>query len=308
MLASDSGSGQTRRGRGVTRLPDVTFGRVDGQRRHVDIDSRSEVDKNLLWQDIQGKRLVAQERQRLNDAPHLLSRGGYAKLKKKIRKCRADALGLESPDLAPAPARAIGLRDYFGPTQKNTQSMSQEELRQMDLQWEERLNQSMRSMEQRFMEQLQEQKEIQRALKEKLHSMTQGTMGPVETPTPPCVNTKGSCSAVEHTQYSGQYELLVDGDPPRIVVVERVLEVPVPTPEIHFEGKAIGSFIARPRALIMSHIATPQVHGHNRCRLRKLKTDLRTMLQGASRVDSLSSAKMELGSLIFLVEHYFGLV
>ncbi|KOM55429.1 hypothetical protein LR48_Vigan10g132100 [Vigna angularis] len=53
----------------------------------------------------EGKRLAAQERQRLNDAPHLLSRGGYAKLEKKIRKSRADALGLESPDLAPAPAR-----------------------------------------------------------------------------------------------------------------------------------------------------------------------------------------------------------
>ncbi|KOM47836.1 hypothetical protein LR48_Vigan07g154000 [Vigna angularis] len=53
----------------------------------------------------QGKRLAAQERQRLNDAPHLLSRGGYAKLEKKLRKSRADALGLESPDLAPTPAR-----------------------------------------------------------------------------------------------------------------------------------------------------------------------------------------------------------
>ncbi|KOM50186.1 hypothetical protein LR48_Vigan08g101300 [Vigna angularis] len=63
--------------------------------------------------------------------------------------------------------------------------MSQETLRQMDLQWEERLNQSMRSMEQRFMEQLQEQKEIQRGLEEKLHSMTQGNMGAAETPTPP---------------------------------------------------------------------------------------------------------------------------
>ncbi|KAG2371966.1 uncharacterized protein HKW66_Vig0240870 [Vigna angularis] len=270
MSASDSGSEQTRRGRGITRLANVTSGRVDGQRKHVDIDPGSgqasrpnanrfrsylgklaksqvsilhatwddvpEVDKNLLWQDIQGKRLAAQERQRLNDARHLLSRGGYAKLEKKIRKSRADALGLESPDLAPAPARyelwkaartksdgnmtsssaalisqridelveqqtqgtfagqgrddiltttigkpehpgrvrgvpgAIGLRDYFGHTQKTTQSMSQETLRQMDL------------------------------------------------------HTRGSCSAVEPTQYSGQYELLVDGDPPRIVAVGRVLE------------------------------------------------------------------------------------
>ncbi|KOM34764.1 hypothetical protein LR48_Vigan02g091400 [Vigna angularis] len=52
-----------------------------------------------------GKRLAAQERQRLNDAPHLLSRGSYAKFEKKLRKSRADALGLESLDLAPAPAR-----------------------------------------------------------------------------------------------------------------------------------------------------------------------------------------------------------
>ncbi|KOM38673.1 hypothetical protein LR48_Vigan03g205500 [Vigna angularis] len=155
----------------------------------------------------------------------------------------------------------------------------------MDLQWEERLNQSMRSMEQRFMEQLQEKKEIQRALEEKLHSMMEGTMGPAESPTPPRVSTRGSCSAVEPTQYSDQYELLVDGDPPCIVVVGRVLEggqtihgvpilphhvcvtidkvqdpqaqVPVPTPEIHFVGEAIGSFIVWPRTLIMSHIATP---------------------------------------------------
>ncbi|KOM43417.1 hypothetical protein LR48_Vigan05g102100 [Vigna angularis] len=77
--------------------------------------------------------------------------------------------------------RAISLRDYFGPTQKTPQSMSQETLRQMDLQWEERLNQSMRSMEQRFMEQLQEQKQIQKALEEKLHSMTQGNMGADDT-------------------------------------------------------------------------------------------------------------------------------
>ncbi|KOM55894.1 hypothetical protein LR48_Vigan10g178600 [Vigna angularis] len=48
-------------------------------------------------------RVSAQERQRLNDAPHLLSRGGYAKLERKLRKSRADALGLESSDLAPAP-------------------------------------------------------------------------------------------------------------------------------------------------------------------------------------------------------------
>ncbi|KAG2397085.1 Protein LIGHT-DEPENDENT SHORT HYPOCOTYLS 10-like Protein [Vigna angularis] len=139
MSASDSGSEKTRRGRGITRVADVTFGRVDGQRRHVDIDPRSghpsrpNTDRFRSYLDKQhenpcqqytfteedwmqfrasreseewkGKRLAAQERERLNDAPHLLSRGGYAKLEKKLRKSRADALGLESPDLAPAPAR-----------------------------------------------------------------------------------------------------------------------------------------------------------------------------------------------------------
>ncbi|KOM55227.1 hypothetical protein LR48_Vigan10g111900 [Vigna angularis] len=163
---------------------------------------------------------------------HVLSRGGYAILE----KSRAEALGLESPDLALAPARmswlSSSLKEHLlakvGTTFKqrplespSTQDMYLEEaLRKMDLQWEERLNQSMRSMEQ-----LQEQKEIQRALEEKLHSMTQGTMGlPIEAPTTPQVSTRGSCSTIDPTEYSGQYKLLIDRDPPCIVVVGRVLE------------------------------------------------------------------------------------
>ncbi|KOM24915.1 hypothetical protein LR48_Vigan17s001100 [Vigna angularis] len=66
---------------------------------------------------LRNRRLAAQERQRLNDAPQLLSRGGYAILEKKIRKSRADALGLESLDLAPALARmswlSSRLREHF---------------------------------------------------------------------------------------------------------------------------------------------------------------------------------------------------
>ncbi|KOM43041.1 hypothetical protein LR48_Vigan05g064500 [Vigna angularis] len=54
--------------------------------------------------------------------------------------------------------------------------------------------------------------------------MTQGNMGTAETPTTPRFRTRGSCSIVEPTQYSSQYELLVNGDPPRIVAVGRVLE------------------------------------------------------------------------------------
>ncbi|KOM34732.1 hypothetical protein LR48_Vigan02g088200 [Vigna angularis] len=51
------------------------------------------------------KRIVAQQRQKLNDTPHVLSRGGYALLKKKMRKRCAEELGLESPNLAPPLAR-----------------------------------------------------------------------------------------------------------------------------------------------------------------------------------------------------------
>ncbi|KOM43820.1 hypothetical protein LR48_Vigan05g142500 [Vigna angularis] len=51
------------------------------------------------------KRIAAQQRQKINDTPHVLSRGGYALLEKKMRKRRAERLGLESPDLAPPPAR-----------------------------------------------------------------------------------------------------------------------------------------------------------------------------------------------------------
>ncbi|KOM52052.1 hypothetical protein LR48_Vigan09g071100 [Vigna angularis] len=117
--------------------------------------------------------------------------------------------------------------------------------------------------------------------------MTQGTMGfPTKAPTTPRVSTRGSCSVVDPTEYSDQYELLVDGDPPRVVGVRRVREerqtihgapllpnhvrvtigevrdpqaqVFVPTSEIHFVRETIGIFIAWPKALIMSHIATPQ--------------------------------------------------
>ncbi|KOM47390.1 hypothetical protein LR48_Vigan07g109400 [Vigna angularis] len=115
-------------GRFVTHMPDVTSRRVGDQKLTVEFDPRLGVPTRAhatsfrrylgvvakahvsivakCWDDVpEGKRLAAQERQRLNDAPHLLSRGGYAKLEKKLKKSRADALGLESLDLAPAPAR-----------------------------------------------------------------------------------------------------------------------------------------------------------------------------------------------------------
>ncbi|XP_052736348.1 uncharacterized protein LOC108337652 [Vigna angularis] len=184
--------------------------------------------------DWQEKRIAAQQRQKLNDAPHVLSRGGYALLEKKMRKSQAETLGLESPDLAPPPARyemwkaartksngqmtsqsaqqisqridklveqqtqgshasqgrndiltmaigkldhpgcvravggTVGIKDYFVPKQRSTESLSQEALRKLELQMEEKLNERMTVMEQRFME----QQEIQKVLEEKLQSMT----------------------------------------------------------------------------------------------------------------------------------------
>ncbi|KOM54855.1 hypothetical protein LR48_Vigan10g074700 [Vigna angularis] len=137
---TSSGSGPTRGGgRFVTRMPDVTSRWVNEKPVTVEFDPRTfvpigahatsfksylgmmakahvpivatcwddvpQVDKNLLWQDILVKRIAAQQKQKLNDTPHVLSRGGYALLEKKMRKRRAEELGLESPDLAPLPAR-----------------------------------------------------------------------------------------------------------------------------------------------------------------------------------------------------------
>ena len=115
---------------------------------------------------------------------------------------------------------AIGLRDYFGPPQRSNESLSQEALRKMEQQMEERFNQRMGIMEQRFMEQLQQQQQIQRTLEEKLQSMQQQNMElPTQAPTGQRVSTKGSYSGADHTDYTSQYELLVDEDPSRVVAI-----------------------------------------------------------------------------------------
>ncbi|KOM47336.1 hypothetical protein LR48_Vigan07g104000 [Vigna angularis] len=61
--------------------------------------------ESRLTPEWQVKRITAQQRQKLNDTPHVLSRGDYALLEKKMRKRHAEELGLESPDLAPPPAK-----------------------------------------------------------------------------------------------------------------------------------------------------------------------------------------------------------
>jgi len=61
----------------------------------------------------------------------------------------------------------IGLRDYFGPPQRINASLSQEAMRKMEQEMEEKMNQRMGIMEQCFIEQLQQQQQIQRTLEEK---------------------------------------------------------------------------------------------------------------------------------------------
>jgi len=75
---------------------------------------------------------------------------------------------LEHPEHVRGVGGAIGLRDYFGPPQRSNESLSQEALRKMEQQMKERFNQRMGIMEQRFMEQLQQQQQIQRTLEKKL--------------------------------------------------------------------------------------------------------------------------------------------
>ena len=111
--------------------------------------------------------------------------------RKKLKKSRAQSLGLESPNLVDAIPRYEV--------------------------WK-----AARTMEQRFMEQLQQQQQIQRTLEEKLQSMQQHNMKlPTQALTGQRVSTKGSCSSVDHTDYTSQYELLVDEDPPRVVSIGR---------------------------------------------------------------------------------------
>ena len=61
-------------------------------------------------------------------------------------------------------------------------------------------------MVQRFMEQLQKQKQIQRTLEEKLQSMHQKNMElATQALTRQRLSTKGSCFGVDHIDYTAQY-------------------------------------------------------------------------------------------------------
>jgi len=108
-----------------------------------------------------------------------------------------------------------------------------------------------------------------------------------QAPTGQRVSSKGSCSGVDHTDYTSLYELLVDEDPPRVVAIGRQLQggetihgVPllpqyvcvmidevrdphtqvfVPTSEIQFVREALSTFIAWLKAFIMSYFSPPKV-------------------------------------------------
>ena len=54
---------------------------------------------------LQEKRQAAQERQRLNDTPHLLSRGGYSLLSERLMQSKFESSGLENIDDVEPPAQ-----------------------------------------------------------------------------------------------------------------------------------------------------------------------------------------------------------
>ena len=58
----------------------------------------------ILFFPLQEKRVAAQKSQKLNDAPHLLSRGGYSLLEERLKKSRAESSGIDSSEVQ-KPAR-----------------------------------------------------------------------------------------------------------------------------------------------------------------------------------------------------------
>ncbi|KOM54742.1 hypothetical protein LR48_Vigan10g063400 [Vigna angularis] len=88
---------------------------------------------------------------------------------------------LDHPGCVRAVRGATELRDYFGPTPRSTEVGSQEVL----------------------------------------SSLRQQEDDPTDDPTAPRVSTKGSCSTADRTDYTIQYEFLVNEDPPRVVAGRR---------------------------------------------------------------------------------------
>nr|KYP73806.1 hypothetical protein KK1_006462 [Cajanus cajan] len=268
---TDLGSGSGKReGRSITRLSGLTAGRIAKERTPVEVDPRSgkalspnatkfrsylgvlarrhvsiiipswddveEADKNLMWQDIQAKRVASQERQSKNDASHLLSRRGYELKKKKLMKAeglveqttqgsfiphgRDDILttAIGRPKHA-GRVRGIGgswsHQDYFdAPPSRNNivDSCSQEAMQRIEMQFEEKL------------------KNIREDFEQKFELLTRSQQQTVVAHDGVRVSTKESCAALDpsgeqtHIDVPNQCELYVEDDPPRLVTIGRVFE------------------------------------------------------------------------------------
>ncbi|KOM26681.1 hypothetical protein LR48_Vigan304s002800 [Vigna angularis] len=147
-----------------------------------------------------------------------------------MRKTRVEALGLESPDLAPAPAR---YELWKVARTKSDGRMTSSSTALIPQKIDELVKQQTQGT---FVGQGRDDI-LTTAIRKPEHAgRVRGVpgaiglrdyFGPAQkntqsmTPTPPRVSTRGSCSAIDPTEYSGQYKLLVDGDPSRIVAVRR---------------------------------------------------------------------------------------
>ncbi|KOM40960.1 hypothetical protein LR48_Vigan04g115800 [Vigna angularis] len=114
---------------------------------------------------------------------------------------------------------ATGLRDYFDPKPRSTETMSQEALsslrEQMQLEMEERMNECFRQQEATYQKLLEEKHQMMSQQQQQQEEV------PTDDPIAPLVSTKGSCSTTDPTDYTCQYKFLVDEDPPRVLVVRR---------------------------------------------------------------------------------------
>nr|KYP55860.1 hypothetical protein KK1_002085 [Cajanus cajan] len=304
-LGSSSGR---RKGRSVTRLSGLTAGRIAEERTSIKVDPRSskasgpnaakfrsylgvlarrhvsiiipswddveEADKNLIWQDIQAKRVAAQERKSKNDAPHLLSRGGYElKRKKKMMKARAEASRVESADRVESPPR---YEMWIAARTKLDGQMTSKSTRVVVDKIEGLVEQTTQGS---FVPHGRDDI-LTTAIGRLEHAgRVRAVGGTAVAHDGVRVRTKGSCV---HTDVPNQCELYVEDDPPRLVAIGRVFEggstihgvplqldwtrvvvdqfqdvaalVPLPNTEVQLVGQATGTFLAWPKCLVIEPV------------------------------------------------------
>ncbi|KOM47804.1 hypothetical protein LR48_Vigan07g150800 [Vigna angularis] len=147
-----------------------------------------------------------------------------------------DELGLESPDLAPPPARhelwKVAWRNFNGHvTSQCAQEISQRMISREDLLvaatgWLDRLGRvhgvgGAIGLRNYFGPKPRSTEAVTQEMVSSIRQQSQQEDAPTDDPTAPRVSTKGSCSTADRTDYNIQHEFLVDEDPPRVVAVGR---------------------------------------------------------------------------------------